>query len=177
MAVFMSGVAGLVEIRNLAIHVANCNICSGIEAINSQLSVEDVSVTGAFNIGVEVSGGTATIHGLTASGAGSEGLLIHDATVTISDSIFQNSAAGIAVAGVSAAAQALIERTKFRSNTTGLQVINAGHAALARISDCVITANATGVETFGGGQIITFRNNTWAGNSTDGSTPFSISLK
>jgi hypothetical protein len=63
------------------------------------------------------------------------------------------------------------------SNGTGLVVTNAGFAATARISDCVITGNTTGVQANGGAQIITFRNNTWAGNSTDGPTPFSISLK
>jgi hypothetical protein len=59
----------------------------------------------------------------------------------------------------------------------GLLVNNSGFAATARISDCVITGNATGVSTSGGGQIISFRNNTWAGNTTDGTTPFSVSLK
>ena len=74
--------------------------------------------------------------------------------------------------------QALIERSRMISNATGLGVALGGaFAATARISDCVITANTTGVLTVGGGQIITLRNNTWAGNSTDGSTPFSISLK
>jgi hypothetical protein len=41
----------------------------------------------------------------------------------------------------------------------------------------VITGNTTGVSTVNGGQIITFRNNAWAGNTTDGVTPFSVSLK
>ena len=63
------------------------------------------------------------------------------------------------------------------SNAIGLVVNNNGAAATARISDCVITGNTTGVSTVNGGQIITFRNNAWAGNTTDGATPFSVSLK
>jgi hypothetical protein len=40
-----------------------------------------------------------------------------------------------------------------------------------------ITQNGTGISVIAGGQIITFRTNMLAGNSTGGSTPFSISLK
>jgi hypothetical protein len=76
-----------------------------------------------------------------------------------------------------AAALAMIERTQIVSNTVDLSVQTGSAATTARISDCLISGNATGVSTAGPGQIITFRNNSWAGNTTDGSTPFSISLK
>jgi hypothetical protein len=52
-----------------------------------------------------------------------------------------------------------------------------GAGATARVSDTVITGNGTGIYASNGGQIITLRTNMLAGNTTDGSTPFSISLK
>jgi hypothetical protein len=108
-----------------------------------------------------------------------QGIFIEDATATITDSIARYSSnVGIYVQGSSAATQVLIERSKMISSTNeGLAVVNAGAAATARISDCVITGNFIGAAASGGGQIITFRNNTWAGNTTDGATPFSISQK
>jgi hypothetical protein len=106
------------------------------------------------------------------------GILVQNATANISDSEIRYSTFGIVVYGPGAATQALIERSKIIANTTGLLVHNNGGAATtARLSDSAITLNTTGVSTDGRGQIITFRNNTWAGNGTDGSTPFSISLK
>lgn len=61
---------------------------------------------------------------------------------------------------------------------SGLTVDNtAGAGATARISDNLLTGNFIGTQTIGGGQIITLRNNGWADNTTDGTTPFSISLK
>jgi hypothetical protein len=141
------------------------------------VSVEDVSINGA-SYGVYMNGGSATIHGLTVTGAYDYGIYVENATATISDSIIRYSYGGIQLQGVTVVTQALIERTKIISNSAyGLVVDNLGSAATARISDCVITGNNTGVAATGGGQIITFRNNAWAGNSTDGTTPFSISLK
>jgi Right handed beta helix region len=169
---------GFVEIRSLAIHVAaGCVNCYGIYVQSNNVSVEDVSITGVPLWGVGVIGGaTATIHGLTVTGANT-GIFVLDATATISDSIIRYSTIGIQLTGAFAATQTLIERSKMISNTTGLQLSNEGVAPTARISDCVITGNTTGVSTVNGGQIISFRNNTWAANITDGTTPFSLSLK
>jgi hypothetical protein len=150
---------------------------------NGSVSIENVSITGAPYTGVLVNGGTAAIHGVTVTGATNTGIaLTNTTTSTISDSIIRYSGSyGITLISGTGPAQALIERSKMISNSTGLIVVNGGYAATARISDCVITGNNTGVSTAGGpfgqGQIITFRNNTWAGNGTDGATPFSVSLK
>jgi hypothetical protein len=64
-------------------------------------------------------------------------------------------------------------------NTTGLLSDNGttGPGATARISDSVITGNNLGISAVNGGQIITFRTNMVAGNTTDGSTLFSTSLR
>jgi hypothetical protein len=172
--------AGPIEIRNLTINVpASCNKCYGIDIqMGSSVIVEDVSITGSPTYGVLVDRGatSATIHGLTVTGA-STGIYVFDAPATISDSIIRNSTTGIYIAGSTAVTQALIERSKMVFNGTGLLVESFGPATTARISDCVISANNTGASTSGGGQIVSFRNNTWGGNTTDGTTPFSISLK
>jgi hypothetical protein len=168
--------ASNVEIRNLAIQVNPfCPNCYGIST-NGYVSIENVSITGSPFYGVYVHGFIAAIHGVTVTGAG-VGIYVGDATATISDSLIRYSSVGIQLTGTSAVTQALIERSKIISNTTGLEVVNSGLATTARISDCVITGNTNGVATSNGGQIITFRNNTWAGNTTDGTTPFSLSLK
>jgi hypothetical protein len=176
--VLISGTAGPVEIRSLAINGSAAGApYYGITTQNSSnVVIEDVSITGNITVGVGVTGGTAAIHGLTVTGA-ANGVLVEDGTLTISDSVVRNSNTAIDVQGINAIAQVLIERSKVISNSLGLFVNNAGFAATARLSDDVITANTTGTATNNGGQIITLRNNTWAGNSTDGSTPFSISLK
>jgi hypothetical protein len=170
--------SGTVEIRNLTIHVpASCSTCDGIQSF-SNLSIENVSITGTPTLGVFVGGGTATIHGLTVTGATFSGIQVQSATATISDYIVRYSNIGIALYSLSAVTQVLIERSKMISNNTGLFVSNnSGLGATARISDCVITGNNTGTQTAAGGQIITFRNNAWAGNTGDGTTPFSVSLK
>jgi hypothetical protein len=169
--------AGRVEIRNLAIHVPfGCSTCSGIVTGNSFVSIENVSITGALVYGLWLQGGLATVHGVTVTGA-TNGIGVFDITATISDSAVRYSTKAIYVAGTNAVTQALVERTKMISNTTGLWVQSNGFATTARISDSVITGNTTGTTIVTGGQIITLRNNTWAGNTTDGSTPFSISLK
>jgi nitrous oxidase accessory protein NosD len=175
-----SPVVGLVQIRNLSIHIETfiCNPCDGIDNLKgSTVIIENVEITGAPVYGVYVNGGTATIHGVTVTGATTYGILVKNATATISDSIIRYSSTGIYLFGDAAVTQALIERSQMISNTTGLGVQYGGFATTARISDCVITGNAIGVSTVAGGQIITFRNNTWAGNTTDGSTPFSVSQK
>jgi hypothetical protein len=112
------------------------------------------------------------------TGATNNGIYLQNATATISDSIVRYSDNGIFLFGASFVTQVLIERSKMISNNIGLYVQGGFTAtATARISDCVITGNTTGATTVTGGQIITFRNNAWAGNTTDGVTPFSISLK
>ena len=78
-------------------------------------------------------------------------------------------------------AVALVERCELSYNTTaGLVADNSSGGvatATVRISDSVITGNLTGISTIAGGQIISFRTNMLIGNTTDGATPFSLSLK
>jgi hypothetical protein len=172
-------VAGNLEIRNLTIHVSPSCVCDGIVS-NHDLHVENVTINGSPRWGVVVGyKGTATIHGLRVTNAGG-GIYVSGATATVTDSLVRGSLYGIFVEGKTAAAQVLIQGSKLISNGTGLLVENNDAAATVRISGNVISGNTTGISTSGGtlpGQILTFRDNAWAGNGADGTTPFSVSLK
>jgi hypothetical protein len=120
--------------------------------------------------------GTTTIRGVSVSGA-QYGIEVDGGTAIISDSVVRNSSTAIFVEGQTNGTGVLIRRSRMLASSYGLNVDGAPGSAKAFISDCVISGNSTGTLTQSGGQIITLRNNTWLGNSTDGSTPFSISLK
>src|SRR5262249_49208121 len=141
---------------------------------------EGVTITGTPYNGINFDRGQGVLRRVAVTGANNAGIQISDATVSVSDSLVRYSGYGIYVAGLNLApaiTTVQIERTRMALNTTGLSVQNGGgNSPTVRISDCVITGNTTGTTT-GGGQIITFRNNAWAGNTTDGATPFSVSLK
>jgi hypothetical protein len=172
--------ASPVQIRNLAIHMS-CTSCEGIFSSNNNVTIDNVTIDGTPAIGLKLDGGSATIQNVTVTGATTTGIDLYLLTGSITDSVVRSSNNGITVSTVftsSAVASVLIERSKIISNTTGLAVQNFGGASdTVWISDCVITGNGTGTTAFGGGQLITLRNNTWADNTTDGSTPFSVSLK
>jgi hypothetical protein len=177
--------AGPVTIRDLTIHATGGG--DGIDASGADIHVENVTITGVPRIGVNAnaipSGAVQmTAKNLTVTGATMIGIYIGGSSASIRDSMVRGTTGpGIRVASFSGQppAVALIERTDVSFNTTGLQSDNntTGAGATARISDLVITNNTTGISAVNGGQIITLRTNVLAGNSTDGSTPFSISLK
>jgi hypothetical protein len=176
--------AGPVTVRDLTIHGPGN---AAIFVASADVYVENVTITGGPSYGVVANGASGAVHmtakNLTVTGAGSYGISIYGASASIRDSVLRATVAGpgISVASTSGvpAAVALIERTDLSFNTTGLvsDNQNTGGGATVRISDSVITGNGTGISAVNGGQIITFRTNMLAGNTTDGSTPFSISLK
>jgi hypothetical protein len=150
----------------------------GIET-SGDTYLENVTVTGACcgNYGV-LTHGSLTAKNLTVTGVGS-GVNVQGGYASIRDSVFRGCQYGIDVLGSGgSSATVLIERSDLSFNSVvGLRVDGSGGAATARISDSVVTANTLGISAINAGQIITFRTNMLAGNTTDGSTPFSISLK
>jgi hypothetical protein len=167
-------------IRDLTIHELGCGR-SGIRSF-ADVHIENVLIV-ATCVGVDADGTNGT-YLLTAKNltvmTAVTGVYIHGTSANIRDSVMRGGQYGIQVFSIGAhATTALIERTELSGNSTaGLNVDNGfGGGAIARISDSVITGNALGISTTNGGQIITFRTNMLAGNTTDGSTPFSISLK
>jgi hypothetical protein len=177
-----------VEIRNLTIltfpgcvqPISGHPECDGIITDTAtDLNIDNVTISGTVRNGIIVNGGNVALHSVQVVGPlNTAGVVANDATVRITDSIFRGAAYGIQVNANTTGSHVMIERSTMDFNFDGLSVNSTGPASVARISDCLISGNNNGIATSGAGaQIITFRNNTWAGNSTDGATPFSVSLK
>jgi hypothetical protein len=177
--------AGPVNIRDLTIHVVPGG--NGIFT-SADTHIENVVIAGTPVYGVWADGTRLTTKNLTVTGATQNGVFITasasaGSSASIRDSVFRGfffGGTGIYVQAISGfATVALIERSELSFNSTGLIADNSvsGGGATVRISDCVITGNTTGISAINGGQIISFRTNMLAGNSIDGATPFSISLK
>jgi len=173
---------GQVTIRNLTIRVSSGGF-DGIDITGGDVHLENVLILGTPTSGVLADGASNPVHlsmkNVTVTNA-RWGINIKGASVSLRDSVIRGGFDGISVIpSAGRAAVALLERCELSYNSNvGLAVDNtAGGGATARVSDTVITGNGTGIVTFSGAQIISFRTNMLAGNTTDGATPFSISLK
>jgi hypothetical protein len=157
--------------------------------INTQtdLHVEDVkiNVTGApSGTGLMVDGSQRIVHVNTKRlevVGGNMGVHVAGGNLVHVDSTVKYAQTGILVESTAGHPATLWSQHSEHSYNTqsGLIVDNtSGAGAIARLSDSnLITGNFVGTQTISGGQIITLRDNDWAGNTTDGSTPFSISKK
>jgi len=135
------------------------------------LHLRNVSISGLFLNGITQNSGTFTLDHVSIVDAGQIGYLQFAGTATIRDSLFEGGLEGLNLGG----SGGLIERSEISGNSSfGLVVAN---AAVLRLADSVITGNGTGILPTAGGQIISYRTNMLAGNTTDGATPFSVSLK
>jgi hypothetical protein len=180
----INNTGGQVTIRNLTINVATGG--DGIDINGGDVHLENVLILGtpSGSFAVNASGSTAspvhvTIKNVTITNA-FVGITIDGASASLRDSVIRGSGnTGIEVASLSGqGAVALVERCEISYNKTGLNVDNQfGAGSTVRVSDSVITGNGTGISATNGGQIISFRTNMLAGNTTDGTTPFSVSLK
>jgi hypothetical protein len=180
-AIYVSEGAGPVIIRNLTIHVP-LNRGSGI-ITGANTEIENVAITGGPNNGVVASAFasiiTLAVKNLSVAAAANYGIFASGVKGTVRDSVVRAATFGVYVSNSSGPATLLIERCDLTGNIDGLYADGSAGAAaaVARLSDSVITANFVGLVPVNGGQIISFRNNMLAGNGTDGSTPFSASLK
>jgi hypothetical protein len=173
--VVTASTGGNVVIRDVLIQVdPDADPLATAIMIQANTHLENVSVTGFANYGVKVDNGVVlTAKNLVVSGDptnGVAGIWVTGGSASLRDSVvtgwqvgFQSNDSPLPV---------IIERSEISFNGTGVRV----QTAVICISDSVITGNTTGIQT-SGGQIITFRSNMLAGNTADGSTPFSISLK
>jgi hypothetical protein len=169
-----------VTIRDVTIR----SICgTGVLIRGGDLHLENVLIVGAETTGVLVDGSTSTSRltakNLTVANPSNWGILVQGGSASLRDSVMRGGPYGIYVQSLPGhPAVALVDRCELSYNVVGLVADNTGGSgATVRLSDTVITANDNGIFTTAGGQIITFRTNMLAGNGTDGSTPFSISLK
>jgi hypothetical protein len=144
--------------------------------------LKDVTVSGVFN-GIQVVSdapgisGAATFQNVFVDVPGI-GLLAQDTGITMRNSALVSTAAGsIGIAlqiQHSTSPVSTIESTQIANQGIGLSV--SGNNTV-RLSNCVIATNTTGVSTASGGAIISFRNNAFSGNGTDGPISLSTSLK
>ncbi len=79
---------------------------------------------------------------------------------------------GIVLASSVTSPVSLIDNTQVLNCGTGIFL----HSGTLRLSNAVITGNTTGINTTGG-TLISFRNNVFAGNGTDGAPALTSSLK
>jgi hypothetical protein len=179
--IFINNPGGQVTIRNLTINASSGG--AGIYITGGDVHIENVLIVGAPSYGVDAYGAANPVHvtakNVTVTNASNVGIFLEGASGSLRDSVVRGGNIGIGVTGLAGhAADALVERCELSYNATGLIANNSGGAgATARVSDTVITGNGTGILAVSGGQIISFRTNMLAGNTTDGATPFSISLK
>jgi hypothetical protein len=101
------------------------------------------------------------------------GVQIVEGSATIRDSVVgYTNGPGILLTGPVTNPVSVIEHTELVNNTVGLLE---GYGT-ARLSNSLIAGNQTGI-LMGPGTVISFRNNAFAGNGTDGSPVLSTSLK
>jgi hypothetical protein len=177
--IYINNPGGQVTIRSLTIRSSSV----GVEILGGDVHLENLLIVGAPQVGVDANGSSNPVHltakNVTVTNASTYGIHIAGASASLRDSVIRGNSYGIFVGSSPGhAAVALVERCELSYNGTGLYATDFnGAGTTVRVSDSVITANTTGIATAFGGQIITFRTNMLAGNPTDGSTPFSISLK
>ncbi len=98
---------------------------------------------------------------------------LQDANVTIQNSDFtNNSGAAVACDASRIAPNWLIQNTTFTQNGEGL---SGASACTIRVSNDAFVSNTTGIAA--GGTMISFRNNIFMGNGTDGAPTLSTSFK
>jgi hypothetical protein len=104
--------------------------------------------------------------GLKADGAGAGGI-----TGTVSDSSISGNGTGVlAIGGPSAATTTIqVTRSSIGNNVTiGAQSNGTAGLAFILFSNSLITGNATGLSPVGGGNLISYKNNSFDGNTTPG---------
>lgn len=180
----LSGISitvGPATIKGLTVQAPTAGATNGILA-SADTRIEDVLIAGAYSNGINLDGSAASVRAVllnVATTVTGHGVSVNGAQASIKDSSFGYGSTGVYVqSAVGRAAQVVVQTSDMSYNTTGLLVDNTNAAgAIARISADVLTGNVTGAAYTNGGQIITLRNNFWLGNTTDGTTPFSQSLK
>jgi hypothetical protein len=124
-------------------------------------SGEHLHITRYTGIGIETEGGSATLRDSVISGPGTSGTSI-----------------GIYVTGSgSSTGSFLADHSEVSANATGAEADGADGPGILRLSDMVITGNGTGLLPNNGGQVLSFRTNSIAGNTVDGVPSLGLSLK
>jgi hypothetical protein len=182
---------GLDGIRVLAakeVHVENCQIQGFVNrgiivsnsSANTNLYVRNTIIRN--NVGAASPGGNSGAILLRPTGTGSASALIENshldqntfglrieanARATMSDSTANtNTTFGVHAFSSTTAASIILDRVVTSNNTTGVAAEGSANASV-RISNVLVTSNSTGLASITGGQIISFVNNSVAGNGAN----------
>ncbi len=143
------------------------------------VDLKDVTVSGVSS-GIEIfnitSNPTTTVNAVLQNvsvSASQSGLHTIDAAVTIRNSSFRGALTGIGSFTTSTSPVSTLDSTQVTNNGIGISV----NGGTLRLFNNVISGNTTGITTSNGATVISFRNNAFSGNGTDGSSPLATSLK
>jgi hypothetical protein len=103
------------------------------------------------------------------------GLLVYDTSLTVHNSTFtgtSSSATAIQLQATDTAPISIIDSSQMLNSSSGITL----SGGTLRLSNSVVSGNVIGVLA-NSGTFISFRNNAFAGNETDGSIPLTTSLK
>jgi hypothetical protein len=148
----------------------------------SSLDVKSVTISGAGtgfilrpSLGANPQPCQASFEDVTVSsnGAFSTGLTSQEFNLTIRNSTFRSMADGVVSLSTLTSPIVLVENSDFVNNSSVGILFSGG---TLRISNSVFSGNATGISSQGG-TVISYRNNTFAGNGVDGAPSLSTSLK
>ena len=173
-----AGASDRVTIRSLTILASDTGMSVSASV---QLYLYDVAIEGHFADGISLlasdATGTMTADNLRITGATSVGLGNVGFSVTLKNSTFASDAIGVTTRGNSAPsvpASTTIEHCHVAANS-GAGIV-AGSGGTVRIDNTEIVNNQTGI-LIQGGQVISYRTNTFANNVTDGTPSLTASQK
>ena len=140
----------------------NGSIGVNVNAANpTRLTIDNSRIEANGSIGLAIAGIEATITRTVISGNGNAGLLMAGGRANVtSTTVANNNSSGLMV---TTSGRLTVESSVSRGNSQGLLVHIA--TATARISNSVFTDNGTGI--VNNGTVLTRRNNTVSGNTTD----------
>lgn len=143
-------------------HVTITGATNGIRTESPTIfSGDNLHIFDYTGIGIETQGGAAAIRDSVIRGPG---------TATTSIGIYVTGAGG-------STGTSMVERSEISFNGTGLEADSSDSPGTLRVSNSVIASNGTGLLSSSGGQILSFRTNMFAGNTSDGAAPLGLSLK
>ena len=175
--IIAAGATDRVTIENLTIDSS----IAGITAVASvQLYLYNVAIEGSPADGITLNGsdttGTMTADNIRVTGAAIAGLQNTGFAVTVKNSTFAYAVNGIITAGgdLAPAGSTTIDHCHIASSSTA--GITASTGGTVRIDNTEIVNNQAGIVARGG-QVISYRTNTFANNITDGTPSLSASEK
>jgi hypothetical protein len=173
---------GATRIEHVSISVEDPTAYSVIANLDGSSSVDfkDVSVIGGTGVVLNTTYGVtqpyqATFENFSAVNWGGAGVNATDGNLTFRNSSIRGAGTGLSVIASATSPIVTVDSCDFVNNSIwGIGMIGGG---TLRLSNSVITGNGAGIHSSGNPTLISFRNNVFANNVTDGAPALSTSLK